>query len=432
MYQLVKEVINEVEKCGLHVLRLVTDNHKINVTMMRDLGNGSLKPVVIHPCDTERNLFLSFDQCHIIKNVRNLLLDGEMTDGQQPISGQFVKQLYMLQKNEIVKPVRFLTQKHIEPTNFEKMHVGRAVQLFSDEVISALSLLKEYPNHPQAEQFRNADATILFMKTMQKWFVIHNVANRRAHVHMRKPDQMHFFCATDERLQWLEKDFPDYLETLHNACKRSQKKFLSAETYEALLLTSKSTVLCVKYLLESGFYYVLTRNFSSDPVELLFSSMRQMAGGNDWLDARAVTFSLERILRTGTLCPSEASNVENVQSALRFTETDDVVVQIDELFTSLEAMPMKRLPSTIANASIAYIAGFVAKAVEERKICSFCPSLHQSDGSGPALMGLISLQSRGGLTFPKPEFVTVLVTVKKAVDVAPAAHKKEQRASTAG
>ncbi|KAL1462049.1 hypothetical protein MTO96_043244 [Rhipicephalus appendiculatus] len=211
-----------------------------------------------------------------------------------------------------------------------------------------------------------------------------------------------------------------------------RKKFLSAETYEALLLTSKSTVLCVKYLLESGFYYVLTRNFSSDPVELLFSSLRQMAGGNDCLDARAVTFSLERILRTGTLCPSEASNVENVQSALRFTETDDVVVQIDELFTSLEAMPMKRLPSTIANASIAYIAGFVARAVEERKICSFCPSLHQSDGSGPALMGLISLQSRGGLTFPKPEFVTVLVTVKKAVDVAPAAHKKEQRASTAG
>lgn len=103
-----------------------------------------------------------------------------MTDGSQPITGQFVKQLYDLQKNEVVKPVRFLTQKHVEPTNFEKMHVGRAVQLFSDDVTSAL-FLTEYPSrHPQAEKFRDAEATILFPKMMHKWFAIHNVANRTA------------------------------------------------------------------------------------------------------------------------------------------------------------------------------------------------------------------------------------------------------------
>lgn len=41
-------------------------------------------------------------------------------------------------KNEVIKPVRFLTQKHVEPSNFEKMHVGRAVEMFSNEVIAAL------------------------------------------------------------------------------------------------------------------------------------------------------------------------------------------------------------------------------------------------------------------------------------------------------
>ncbi|KAM7307482.1 uncharacterized protein ISCGN_011118 [Ixodes scapularis] len=339
-----------------------------------------------------------------------------MTDGSQPITGQFVKQLYDLQKNEVVKPVRFLTQKHLEPTNFEKMHVGRAVQLFSDDVIPALSFLKEYPSrHPQADKFRNAGATILFMKMMPKWFAVHNVANQTAHVHMRQPDQMHSFCATDERLQWLEKDFPDYLKALNNSCKRSGKKFLSAETYEALLLTSKFTGLCVKFLLESGFFFnVLSRNLSSDPVELLFSSLRQMAGGNDCLDARAVTFNLERILRTGNLCPSHSSNVENGQAVLSIhgasmsvtspvvdvpaeataqaathvsTETfqvalasctapQDFVMEIDGLFTPLKALPLQRPPPTIVNASIAYIAGFVARAVEERRTCSFCPSLH--------------------------------------------------------
>ncbi|XP_077516766.1 uncharacterized protein LOC144127742 [Amblyomma americanum] len=81
-------------------------------------------------------------------------------------------------------------------------------------------------------------------------------------------------------------------------------------------------------------------------------------------------------------------------------------------------MPLQRPPSTIANANIAYIAGLVARDVEERRTCSFCPPLDQSDGPSPVLMGLIDLQSRGGLTFPKSEFVTLLVTVKKAVDIA--------------
>lgn len=172
-------------------------------------------------------------------------------------------------------------------------------------------------HHPKAEPFRNAAATVEFMKAIQKWFAIHNVANRRAHRHLSKPDQMHFFCVTDRRLHWLEEEFPQYLESLHNACTSSGKKFLSAETYEALLLTSKSTVLCVKYLLDSGFFYVLTRNLSSDPVEALFSALRQMAGCNDCLDARSVTFCLEKLLRTGVICASQASNVADGQSVTR-------------------------------------------------------------------------------------------------------------------
>lgn len=57
-----------------------------------------LKPVVSHPCSPRRKLFLAFDQCHIIKNVRSLSLEGDITGGSFPITGQFVKDLYELQK----------------------------------------------------------------------------------------------------------------------------------------------------------------------------------------------------------------------------------------------------------------------------------------------------------------------------------------------
>ncbi|KAJ4435114.1 hypothetical protein ANN_23689 [Periplaneta americana] len=51
--------------------------------------------------------------------------------------------------------------------------------------------------------------------------------------------------------------------------------------------------------------------FSSDPVESLFSTLRRMSGSNDMLDARAVNFSLQKILKTGILCMSNFSSVEN-------------------------------------------------------------------------------------------------------------------------
>lgn len=171
-----------------------------------------------------------------------------MRDGSFPITGQFAKDLYELQKkNEVIKPVRFLTQKHVEPPNLEKMHVGRAAEIFSNEVIAALSFLKEYPTYnAQAKDFRDCGGTISFMKVMQKWFAIDNVSNRTAHVHQRDANKMQFFfCATDERMIWLVYEFPKYLEALHDTCKRHKKKFLfSAEKYEALTLTSQSTVLC--------------------------------------------------------------------------------------------------------------------------------------------------------------------------------------------
>ncbi|KAL3225052.1 hypothetical protein MRX96_026147 [Rhipicephalus microplus] len=105
----------------------------------------------------------------------------------------------------------------------------------------------------------------------------------------------------------------------------------------------------------------------------------------------------EATAQAATLVSTETPQVALASCAV----PEDVVMEIDGLFTPLKALPLQRPPSTIVNASIAYIAGFVAKAVEERRTCTFCPSLHQSDGSSPVLMGLISLKSRGGPNFPK-------------------------------
>lgn len=52
--------------------------------------------------------------------------------------------IYAYQKNKKLKLVRFLTGKHIAPTNMNRMKVKWAVDIFRPEMVAALLLCQEY------------------------------------------------------------------------------------------------------------------------------------------------------------------------------------------------------------------------------------------------------------------------------------------------
>ncbi|EEC03860.1 hypothetical protein IscW_ISCW024115, partial [Ixodes scapularis] len=112
------------------------------VSAMDILCNGAGSYCIPHPVDIQRKLFLAFDQSHIIKNVRSQFLARELGSNTEISSGH-IKKLYKMQAGSTVKPVRFLTRKHIYPTNIEKMNVRSAVQIFSPPVTAALSFMKD-------------------------------------------------------------------------------------------------------------------------------------------------------------------------------------------------------------------------------------------------------------------------------------------------
>lgn len=336
LFRLTNEVLTEVEKCGFVIIRIVADNHKVNTAMFRMFGNGKLQHKIKHPNDDSRFLFLSFDQNHIIKNLRSQFIEKEMSDGQEKISGKYVKLLYDIQKdtNINIKAVRNLTRRHVEPTNIDKMNVGRAVLIFSPPVTAALEFLcQNSTRHPKAFQFKDAHATITYMKNIYKWFSIHDVSNRQQHATSRNENKKHFFSLDDERLSWLENDFLQYISSLKQASSENKLQFLSKETYEALEFTTKSTVDCIKYLLECGYHYVLTRTFNSDNIESLFSCLRQMNGGNDVLDVRSTLLSIEKILKTGTMITSKHSNVGR---------SDGIIFSKKPEFSKKEILPVEK------------------------------------------------------------------------------------------
>ncbi|KAH8024859.1 hypothetical protein HPB51_001772 [Rhipicephalus microplus] len=207
LHKLLIFVLEKVEACGFRVVRLVSDNHRVNVNAMTLLGDGLLTYRIAHLCDRDRLLFLSFDACHVLKNVRSQFRTHDI-DPKGEVSSCYIKNLYDLQKDLVVKPVRYLSRKHVYPNNIEKMNVVRAIQVFSSDVTAALEHLRDQAGHTSSVSFAPAGQTIIFMQNIYRWFVLHDTSNTTQHIHKKWPDTRQFDDAEDARLEWLEVTLP--------------------------------------------------------------------------------------------------------------------------------------------------------------------------------------------------------------------------------
>lgn len=420
-------VLKEVESIGFRIVRIVTDNHRINVKAFQLLCGGNLKHCIPHPTNQDGKLFLAFDQCHLIKNVRSQFLSRDIgKDGE--ITAQYLKDLYKMQQRSIVKPVRFLTRKRIYPTSMEKMNVRRAVQVVSPPVTAALKLLKEQAGHTCDASFAHVGPTVVFMDTMYWWFNLMDVSNCTQHVHQNNPDCKQYESEDDERLGWLETSFLDYLAEIKR--QSPAKNFLTKETYEGLLITTISNVECVRYLLTATrFRFVLTRKMSSDPIEAFFGWLRKSAGSNDQTDVRAVLSGIEKALKTGIACTSSSSNVITadssscstsalLQRSARAAQNDGEAFPAETTTTLEESLDRgKTLLPTPDVAALAMVGGYIARTVHETISCDECFTLVTKPNTSAPSDALIRHQDRGGLLYPSTELVMVLNSLKNYAEV---------------
>lgn len=119
------------------VIKVVTDNYSFNVALFKKNCGGRKHIYLNHPILKTLPLLLSFNYYQVIKSARNYFLDYDMSSASRIIWSLFLKSLYNLEKDMPVKPVIYLTKKHLYPTNFDKMNVFRRVQIFSPTVTAS-------------------------------------------------------------------------------------------------------------------------------------------------------------------------------------------------------------------------------------------------------------------------------------------------------
>ncbi|XP_040354454.2 LOW QUALITY PROTEIN: uncharacterized protein LOC120850237 [Ixodes scapularis] len=440
LHQLGLEVMRSVEDAGFTVLRLVGDNHASNCKYFSTLSGGKITPVVSHPLDKKRKLFLAFDPCHILKNIRSQFLASNrfLCNNGKYITPKYVRGIYDLQQKQgAFTLVRGLSRKHVFPSNFEKMNVKRALDVVSPQVTSVLRYLQRYGTQFGIFGFEDCLPTIEFVELVYKWFSLHNIRSSTFHIFSKDPMRMPFYDANDERLSWLENDLLDYFLVWKDSAP-AKAAFLSEETYEALCITTASTVPCTRHLLDRGFHFVLTSRYSSDDVEALFSTVRQLNGQNDQTDARAALSSLQKILVTGLLHSSKSGNtshtigtlgdLKKLASTASSTASRPVgLADILRPYTpALEMLPGTPQPGLQAS-TLGLVAGFLVRAVQDNISCLGCLDTVKAPASSSPTTALIVNIDRGGLSYPRLSFVGLVINLEKAASASVTALLKSKR-----
>ena len=184
--------------------------------MFANLNGGVLHPVVPHPVQNEagdtplifRPLFVSFDYCHVTKNVRNQYVDRAFVINEEKISGEYLMKLRTLQQGKLLRLVRSLTRKYTSPNNLERQKVKYAMDVFRPAIIAAFKTLKEN----KEPGFEDVQPTIVFLEVFGKWISIHDISSSSEHITQRLPVKKPFYSSNDDRLAWLTNDFIEFLE----------------------------------------------------------------------------------------------------------------------------------------------------------------------------------------------------------------------------
>ena len=219
------------------------------------------------------------------------------------------------------------------------------------------------------------------------------------------------------------------------SCQFPRKQFISTSTYEAIVLTTMSTVHCIRYLLKFGFHFVLTRKFSSDQREILFSAVRRLGGSNDQTNARVVVQAIHKILATGTgiisaslsansvgpgkgistiMTKCSAPQQENNSISLTNKDDTDIHTLLEPQLKSLEN-GMSHLDNSLKSATLSVIASYLIRTISNIE-CENCKTMFVSDRHElhTSILSLLKNIDRGGFFYPTEDFLKIVTAIDSA------------------
>ena len=404
------KIIESAESSGVNIWSVVSDMGSKNQGLWKELGVGKVvkgeiqKTSFQNPFDKTRNIYVFPDFPHLLKLLRNHLIDSKLTlpDGVV-LDKSIIQDLLEVQKSDL-KLTFNLTQKHINVRGQQRMKVRPAFELFSAKVSKAI--LVAFPKRKSEAEFFN---------------LINNfsdIMNSRTN-----PDQYSsifknpYGSRYEEQNEFLSK-FYHYFKNIRvgNRCQGSyppfQKGFLIAIHSLLGLYQEMASRVHAKY--------IMTSRLNQDFVENSFGIIRGAGGFNMKPDQVQCINRVKRIIVGKRFNKSMATNTQSCEdqtflssaslkclvsapkdmNSLNFQFPDSIQEEIDEIDTSVHIKDVNfndlSLYGRCEEGGREYVAGFIAK-----KLLDQYPELARKPSQfSPDNALWIRLLSEGGLKEP--------------------------------
>lgn len=326
-----------------------------------------------------------------------------MPDGPPRMKGasfDAVRELYSAEKFSLLKVGYKLNAKAVNPTSMERQNVKLALDVINPFVSNALE------TRGAALKLVQAQSTADFINIIVTWWKVVNVKSpfkgHRLKDAMQEPVQ----SIDGHQLTFLN-GIVEWLNTWKSIDLSSGT--MTRETHTALRLTCYSLVELSRYCLEElKFKCVLLGKFQTYALEDRFGRYRQLAGAQYHVPVRQI-FESEKKLRLQKLLtiPQWKSSVDSDPEESPQQYERSVVITEEDVTGCKSDID-----------AIAYVAGYCAHAAMKKLACALCCSTLVFEDRDIEVEDLktISNLTRGGLKFPRPCTVHIVLITKLVVE----------------
>lgn len=416
LHDVTKKIIIGLEKIGLRIIFVVTDNNSINRKMMSLFNSPpSLNIVYPHPADSSRPLFYIFDSVHVLKSIRNNWLnqkneelnffypDIENLSHCHTASFLTLRKLYNLECKKLLKFGYGLSIKALWPSNLVRQNVRLVLQVFNEYIVEALMELGSKHN------LNHFESTANFIKIICTWWKIVNVKTPGKGYRLKDKMQESIKDAiNDEKILFLNKVW-SWLQKWEEM--KLQIGVFTRETLTAFKHSTHALIEISSYCFtELKMSYVLLGKFQTDVLESRFGKYRQLAGSQYNVSLRQI-FESEKKLRLSSIMREKLKNIvseiiinEDLHNSdggdgdsIEIEWFNDITVSDEDISNLTDEIPI-----------ITYLAGYCCYVVRKKLKCNSCIELIVTDVVLEDSARLIQNLNRGGLVYPQKEIVDIL------------------------
>lgn len=367
LLKLLKINLASLKNAGLTPLAVVCDQGSTNQKLYKLLNVTIENPYFII---NNTQCYALYDAPHLLKSIRNNLLDGDFSYDDKRISFNDIRNVYEIDKaSSTGKALTKITDIHLNPNTFQKMNVRLAVQVLSHSMSSAIDTAVETGqlNSPTAKNTAN------FIKIMNDAFDALNSrqlkSNKLCNCALSEYNK-HPFKALDEAY------------TVMSSILKSDKKggWKRPPCFNGFLQTINAVRMLYETQNKKGYPFLLTSRLSQDVLENQFSIYRQRGGYSRNPTVRTFQAAYKSNCIMNLMKPPKTSNYEVPSSSLLEIEDDSTIVDSlsdsDSSNQDLSSNPGSESPpvlhTSLEDCSIMYFSGYLFKKCFDKFKCKDC------------------------------------------------------------